>query len=296
MYCIVPALTLMVALTGQVDQATTVDRNLIDRCFLVAIDEVWVPATEAGMLASIDVEEGDSVTVDQIVAKIDERDAVMAKKVAYFQYRASKEQAENEISIEAAVKSYEVAKAELDSAEQSNRKVPGTYSENDVRRLRLTWQRSGLQADLARVEQSIARADAHAKAAQYEQAEMMIERRQLKSPHAGVVMQITRHKGDWVSPGDPVLHIVRMDRLRVHGRVSARDHSWNDVKGQQVEFIVDLPGGRESEPVKGRIDFASQVVEADGSFRVWSDIDNPTQSGAWMMGPGLKATMRLLGK
>lgn len=48
------------------------------------------------------VEEG------QLIAKIDDRDAVKAKEVAEYEYKAAKKQAENEISVEAAIASEQV--------------------------------------------------------------------------------------------------------------------------------------------------------------------------------------------
>ncbi len=155
------------------------DPQQIQRCFLGAIHQVSVPATEAGMLMSIEVQAGDPVTAEQPLAQIDDREAVMARTVAKNQYFAAKKQAENQISVEAAQKAFEVAKAELDTAVEANKKVPGTFSTTEVRRLNLTWERSGLQIDLARFELVVAFLDAKAKYSQYEQSEAMIEMRKL---------------------------------------------------------------------------------------------------------------------
>ena len=45
--------------------------------------------------------------------------------------------------------------------------------------------------------------------------------------------------------------------------------------------------------VNGQIGFASQVVEDDGAFRVWAEIENTQVGNDWLMGPGLAATMQL---
>ncbi len=120
----------------------------------------------------------------------------------------------------------------------------------------------------------------------------MIERRKLIAPHSGVVNQIFRNEGDWVTPGDPVMHLVRLDQLRVHGRVNADDWGWRDLKGRPIDVVVTLPGGLK-QTVSSQIGFASQVIEDDGSFRIWADIDNVREGSGWIMGPGLKAEIQL---
>ena len=281
--------------SAQIDGDAKSDPLEIQRCFLGAIQTVQLPATEAGMLMSIEVEAGDNVTADQPLAQIDDREAVMARGVAMNQYSAAKKQAENQISVDAAQKAYEVAKAELDTAIDANKKVPGTFSAAEVRRLKLTWERSGLQIDLAKFELIVAFLDAKSKYSQYEQADAMIEMRKLKSPMDGVVDYVYLSRGDWVQAGTPVMKIVEMDKLRVHGRVSARLHSWADVLNRDVKVTVTLPGGK-TEVLNSKITFASQIVEEDGSFRVHADIPNRQENGSWGMGPGLSASMRLADK
>ncbi len=271
------------------------DPKLIDRCVLQAIDDVSVPAPEMGILMSIEVKAGDNVVEDQPLAQIDDRQAVMARNVAKNEYFAAKKQAENQISVMAAEKSHDVAKAEWDAATEANAKVTGTHSATEVRRLKLTWERSGLQIDLAKFELLVARLTALAKLAQFDQADMMIERRKIKAPHGGVVDQILLNKGDWVQAGAPVVKVIRMDELRVHGRVDSKLYSWSDVIGRDVEVNVTLPGG-EKKTIRSKISFASQNVDVGEHFRVHADIkNNQDANGFWLMGPGLEVEMRFIG-
>lgn len=272
--------------------AQSPERNVITRCFTIPIIAVDVAATEAGVLAKVDVEEGDTVNLDQLVVQIDDREAVAARQVAMHQYQAAKKQAENEITVEAADKATEVAKAELDTALDANKRTPNSFSTTEIRKLRLNWERSGLQTDMAKHENFVASLEARAKYSQFEQAEVMIQRRKLTAPHAGVVMQIFKRQGNWVSPGDKILRLVRMDKLRVVGRVSAADHHWRDVVGHPIEVTVTLAGGKQI-TVPSKIVFAGQEVEEDGTYRVWGDIDNKIDGSTWLMGPGLEATVKL---
>lgn len=272
--------------------------NIVTRCFTIPISAQEVAATEPGNLRSLRVEEGDTVNKDQVVAEIDKDQAEMAEKVALHEYHAAKKQAENEISVAAAVKANEVAKLEFDSANAANRRTPNAYPDTEIRKLDLNYVRSGLQADMARFELVVAALQARAKYSQYEQAKLMVGRRELKTAHAGVVMQIFKREGDWVSPGDRVMRLVRLDTLRVTGRVSAvakpgvTAYHWRDMVGRPVEVTVELPGGKEVK-VPSKIAFAAQEVEQDGTYRIWADIENQMEGNTWLMGPGLQASMNL---
>jgi multidrug efflux pump subunit AcrA (membrane-fusion protein) len=267
--------------------------DLIEGCYLVAIDEARLSPSDNGVLASIDVQEGATVEPEQVVAKIDDREALMAQRVAKRQYDAARKKAQNDISVEAAIKSEEVAEAEMNKAMEANKKVPNSYSDTEVRRLKLNWERAGLQAKLAEFENQVAALDAHAIYAQWEQAGALIERRKLRSPYAGRVEQVYRHRGDWMTAGDPVMHIVRLDKLKVQGRVNARAYHWKDIQGRTVEVIVSLPGGEQHSVKDVQINFASNVVEDDGFFRISADIPNTQIGNEWLLGPGLPAEMRL---
>ncbi|MCA9149279.1 MAG: HlyD family efflux transporter periplasmic adaptor subunit [Planctomycetales bacterium] len=285
-------LAMCLTLAGAAQISRAAEPGVIEGFYLVAIQDVRVPATDAGMLVSIEVEEGDVIEEGQLLARVDDREATMAKTVAEYEYRAAKKQAENEISVEAAVKSEEVSKAEYDAATEANRKVPGSFGETEVRRLDLTWKRSGLQKELAIYENEIAAATAWAKLAQVKQAETMIERRKLTAPHSGIVVEKLRQKGEWVAPGDPVAHIVRMDELRLIVRVDANEYYYKDLEGRPVEVTVMMPGGR-TQVVNAKIGFASPVVEEDGAFRAWVNVPNQRDGKGWLMGPGLPATLKL---
>jgi multidrug resistance efflux pump len=161
-----------------------------------------------------------------------------------------------------------------------------------VLRANLDWEKSNLQIDMAVHEMDVAKDEAFAAYSQLKQAEAKIERCKLKAPFGGVIIRVVREKGEWVNAGDSIVHLVRMDRLQVHGHIDADRYHWKDVKGRPVEVIVQLPGGG-THTVNGQIGFASPVVDDDGSFRVWAEIENTQVGDVWLMGPGLAATMRL---
>jgi macrolide-specific efflux system membrane fusion protein len=269
---------------------TAQEKSQIDRCYLAAIMDVPVAADEIGKLVEVMVGDGDEVEAGQTIAQIDAEDAKMARDVANFKYSAARKQSQNNVSVLAAQAAEGVAKASYDKILEANRKEPGAYTQTEVLRAELEWKRTGLQIDLAKHEMDVARAEAFASYSQLKQADAMIERRKLKAPFGGTVVEVIRETGEWVNAGDPVVHLVQMDRLRVYGSVDADQWHWNDLKNRPVEVTVQLPGGA-THVVSGTIGFASPVVESDGYFRVWAEIENSMVGDNWLMGPGLSAMM-----
>jgi multidrug resistance efflux pump len=230
----------------------------------------------------------------ELLAKIDATDAELTRAAAIAEYAASKRQAENDVSIRAAVKAAEVAEKEYEMGMEANRIVAKALPESDIQRRKLTVDRSELQAELAQHEQEVAVLQAEAKYKQYELAEAKLQRRSVKSYMNGMVVELVKHAGDWVTPGDTIMHIIQMDQLRVQGFVPANRFSRNELLGKTVDVEVSLTGGG-IERVQGRITFASPLVEA-GSYKVWAEVNNrQSADGQWLLNPGLRAAMTIRG-
>jgi multidrug resistance efflux pump len=277
---------------GQEAAAQVHEDSTIIGCYLAAIQDVPLAADEVGKLVNVQVSDGDSVSAGEVVAQIDDKDAALARDVADYKYKAAKKQASNDVSVRAAQAAEGVAKASLDKILQANEREPGSYTETEVLRAELDWKRSGLQIDLARHEMEVAYDEAWATYWQLKQTEAKIERCKLKAPFGGVIIEVVREEGEWVNAGDSVVHLVQMDRLRVHGHIRDDRYHWKDIKGRPVEVIVQLPGGG-THSVNGQIGFASPVVDDDSTYRIWAEIENTQVGDGWLMGPGLKATMNL---
>ena len=44
-------------------------------------------------------------------------------------------------------------------------------------------------------------------------AEIGVERRILRAPFSGVVLKVKKHVGEWVAAGEPIVELIRVDRL-----------------------------------------------------------------------------------
>ncbi|MEZ6115428.1 MAG: HlyD family efflux transporter periplasmic adaptor subunit [Pirellulaceae bacterium] len=234
------------------------------------------------------------VTVGQLVAKTDATDAELAKAGALSSYNAAKNSInESIISREAADKAAGVSLAEYDKAREANAEVPGAFSDTEVKRLKLQWERAVLQIQLAESQTAVATYQAKSSESEFRRAEAQIERRELKSEVNGIVDKVHFDKGEWVMPQDKVMTIVRMDRLRVHGRFSPQDYSRSDLHRRPVEVVVTLAGSDGVARVNGQIGYVSPKIDHAGDWQIWVEIENKKENGLWLFSPGMMATVEL---
>jgi multidrug resistance efflux pump len=119
--------------------------------------------------------------------------------------------------------------------------------------------------------------------------ELDVQRRQVKAPFDGVIVEVFVHEGEWVRSGDPILRVVHMDQLRVEGSLDANRITPGDVDGKDV--TVSLKG--QSQEFHGKVVWASPIVEPGGRFRVRAEVANQKNGGHWLLRPGMGATMRI---
>ena len=272
----------------------------IDHALVTSLDPIKLPARDAGAIREITVKKGNEVKVADVLGQLDDRESLAKLKVAEQERNAAQIQAESDAQIDAAVKGEKVTMENLKANEKIREKNPGALSDFDMRRSTFEWERSVAQILVARMEKEVAKATQYAKEAQIEAANVEIERRKIVAPIDGFVNEVYRHKGEWCQPGDPVLELVRMDRLEIEGFVYAADASPSKVLGKPVEVVVQLAGG-ESYKASSKITFASPVLEGSGrirQFRVSTEIDNKRVAGEagqqhWLIQPGTEAEMTI---
>jgi len=275
----------------------TVDASADDRwltitdCVVRLIDEAQVPAREAGVIKSIEVVEGQKVSVGALLAQLDDEDAQAKLKIAESEYRAALAQATNDVKVK-------LARAEAEVMETEFLRGQGSAADLDeeeqkrLRRLLLAPRRAKLQVSAAELDQTIAELTSQVRAAHVQAAQVQAERRRVNSPLNGVVVQIYQHAGEWAMPGEPILHVVRMDRLRVVGFVNSDDAAPEELLDRPVVSTVFDRRDLKRE-VNGRVAFASPIVETSGQFRIWVEVENRQEKGAWILRPGLTADMTI---
>ncbi|WP_218934619.1 HlyD family secretion protein [Rosistilla ulvae] len=229
----------------------------------------------------------------------------------------------NRLAVQAAEKSSAVAKNELDRAQRARDEFADSVSESEIEGLSLAYQQASLEAQQAEFQRqqdllAAAASDESLQSHRLTTEELMIELEQAKTelqlaelnadlyrnaldaarihlaqhrveaPFAGVVVQRYRQQGEWVKQGDPILRVLRLDRLRVEGFLPTRSIP-GDLIGCQAEIQV-AGNANQSLVFQGRVAFVSPEVDAvNNEVAVWAEFDN-SDLKAW---PGMQGTLTI---
>lgn len=264
----------------------------LNHCVVVAIDDVQVPAQEAGLLAKVLVKDGMSVKEGDVLAQINDLDVKAKQRIAEAEVKVANESATNDAEVQSAIKTAKYQQTEFDINADLNRRGK-LISDSELRKFKVMWERSEAEAQVAEMKFRIAKLTEEAKIAQLDQAAIDVERRQIKAPFDGFVERVAKRPGAWVTPGEQVIRLVRMDKVRVEGFLDAEQHSPEDVAGREVTIEIKVPrdGQIQVKTVKGKIDFVSQVFDGK-DIRIFAEVDNVrTNADTWLLRPGGFADM-----
>ena len=328
----------------------------VQSAFVRVLDEADIPAREVGILATLEVREGDLVKAGQVLSRLDDDDAKLAvaraeldlaiaerqaknsvpirtaeallkeaeqdQAQAKLSQRIAAMKAENDVAVRHAVKSRDASKAEFDRAVQARKAFEKSISLTELDRLKLILERNDLEIERAKFEKDLAdlqqqieessiseqdqiverlklsveqaqlqkEVDAltrDVKARTLDQAKLQLARRGLRSPLDGEVAEVFRHRGEWLEPGQRVMRIVRLDRLKVEGFVDSREIT-SSLRGAAVRVRVTPNDEEKPVTVKGKIVFISSEIDpVNAQVRVWAEVENPDLQ----LRPGLPAEM-----
>jgi len=281
-----PAKPAAVARSGETSSAGAV----IDDCIVMLKDVVDVAAQESGLLTELNVHEGSEIKEGDSVGQINDSKAQMAKKVAEAEHKVALAEAENDIAVRYSRKAAEVAKQDYGGHLKANIKVPGSTPDTELEKLKLQWQKAELEIEKAQLEQKVAALTAEAKEANVDAAEDDIHRRRVLAPLDGIVAEVFKHAGEWVNPGDRVVQMLRMNRLRVEGSLNVKNLSPAEVVGRPVRVIATTTGGKQ-EVFEGKVEFVDVRVLEGGDYRVKAEVANREVDGAWTLLPGTLVKM-----
>ncbi len=260
---------------------------------MVRLDEdVKVPAPEAGVLVLLSVKEGSQVTKGQVMGKVYDEEVQIQKKAAEFALGAAYKSATDDIQYRYAQKSADVSKKAYEAMLESNHTAAKSVPEVEVRKGKLEWEAAVLSAEKAQFDQELAKFEYHKKKAELNAAELAVGRRTILAPFDGEVTTIYRHQDEWVSPGDPILRLVRLDTMLVEGALAQSAYDPHEVGGCDVVVEVNMARGRK-EQFTGRITYVSSLVRLDGRYIVRAEVANRQEHGRWLLRDGMTATMTI---
>ena len=255
---------------GPTDQ----DEVVVDQAVVLLIDNVSVPAEQAGVIEEFSAVEGDQVETGQVIVKLRSDLYQLEVEIAGRELEAATLAAESDVNLRYAEKSREVAAKIL----QRNLEIADAVSQTEIERLQLEHERAILAGERAEMDQKIAVAGKDTRTAELRAAQLKLAQTNIQSPIAGQVVQLLAQRGEWVNVGEPLLRVVRLDRLRVGCFLDA-DKFDSRLIGKPVEFRVAMPPDGSEQTFRGVVTFVSpEVIPNRGQVRVWAEIENPDRS------------------
>lgn len=252
------------------------------------IDDVSVPAREAGILADVRVHVGSKVKVGDVLGRLDQTKAKLTVTQAQIDVDIEQLHVKNDVKVRFALKSKQVADAELERAVISDRRFKGSISASQMDVLRLTAERSALSIEEANRELEVARKTLELKKNKLLHAKDGVSRREIVSTVPGMVVDVKREAGEWVEPGQTVFRVIRLDRLRVKCFVKAADLK-GDLMGHRVSVLVNLFGGKTAS-FPGKVTFVSPEIDPNnGEVAVWAEVSNLGNR----LRPGMSGSMQI---
>ncbi|WP_237228205.1 efflux RND transporter periplasmic adaptor subunit [Rubinisphaera sp. JC750] len=266
------------------------DKVVVGSALISTIHSAEVPARETGVLTEIVVREGDQVERGDLLLKLDPEEAELEYERAKTDYLIASEEFKNGLRVQFAEKAAEVALAEVNRAEEANRKFSEAVSRTELERLRLVAEKAAIDHELAQHELKLLGMSADLKRLAVDRAGLLLERRLIRAPISGTVVGLAHRQGEWVEPGMTIVQILDTQRLRAEA-VLAGNYRHLDLTGKKT--VITMPQRDQSKPLEatGLVTFVHPKIDpVDGSFRVNVEFENRDQ----LFRPGDAATIRIL--
>ena len=265
---------------------------VLPACVVKHVDDIQLPAMEAGALVQLSVLEGSQVREGDVLGKIYDGDALMQLKGADSAYAGAFRRWKNDVPIRYAEAAAEVAKKDWEMMLESNKLSAKAVPEIEVLKKELEWKVTKLQIEKAKDDQILARFDALTKDAEREAAKLALERRTIRSLFDGEVVELFRHQGEWVNPGDPILRLVSLDTMWVDGFVEQANYDSHEIQNCNVTVEFEMARGRK-EQASGRISYVSSLLDGRGRYLVRAEVTNREEFGRWLLRHGMTATLTI---
>jgi len=259
----------------------------------------------AGILVSLEAEEGDRVEKGRVLARVDPKEATLLEREAAIAFEESEARKANiALAVEEAIARRANLRVVGDQAKREHERMlalsnpkdpsgPIVVSPKDLEAAKLAWDRA--ESDHALAELAVRKAESEEKAARiasekakivWELREVDLEETFLRAPIAGVVSMRMVKEGQTVGPTTPAFTLTDAARLRV---VLPRPQRELPVlrPGLPLVATTEALPGRE---FRGEVVRVSPVVEAGtGNVRVTADFER----GEDGLRPGMLVRVRV---
>jgi multidrug resistance efflux pump len=265
-------------------------------CIVRFAQDVDVPALETGLVAAVSVAPNDMVDAGAPIARLDDRSLLIRRRAALLRLSSAKSDVLDDVEIRYAELALAEADAELETSRSIQRDVLGAVPLSQVRKLKLAVERGQLEVAQAKKRRKRAEVEVELLEADLSVIDDQLRNLHAESPISGVVLEVTRSKGEWIEKGQPVATIGRIDRLHVHALLRSDQISATVCRGLPVSVHWDDPASRSKRSLRGKVLSVDPQMLPGGRFRLHAEIVNrtaehdPTQ---WQLQPGAEVRMKV---
>ncbi len=262
-----------------------------DKCAVQLIQDIELPALESGKITEILVKPGYRVTPDMHLVQMDDMRAQRMKEEATHRHQIANDRANDETDVRTAEKRYELAYEEYDKMKRLRK--TGSMSEQQAERAKVSAEIAWFEHQGAIKRKDLAAVEAAAEMVTLHAAEDSINRHALKSPIDGVVYEVHKDAGEWVTAGETVMKIAQMDRLRIPVRIDGSRIDPHELKRRKVTATYFMANGREI-TFNGSIVFVDVKKRMGNKYMVWAEVENrfvDNDNENWLLQPGCEVAV-----
>lgn len=251
----------------------------IDDAQVSLIQNTFIAAPIAGVVAEVSVAEGDQVDVGRPMIRLDDEQVRTELEATKAAYEAARLKADNDVDARYAQRTLEVRTRELEQSVEANRGFAGAISNTEIAKLQLVVDQAKLAIEQAEHDLQVAAAGANEKFAAAQIAEARLVKHRVTAPVAGQVVEVAVEPGEWVEAGKPVVRLISLDPIRVECFVDGNAYG-SELVGRSVDFFAS--GANDSnglkKPLRGTVTYVSpELHPVTGQARLWATIQNPKQ-------------------
>lgn len=227
--------------------------------FTEPYQDIDVAASETGVIKAILVKEGDRVSGDELLVRLDDELQEVTLSIA-------EEIKESRGRLESANEELQLQRTMLSKLNELRLRHHASLQE---------IERAKAQVRIAEARLKATQEELDVKELEHRRAQIQLERRRLRSPIDGVVTKISKDLGESVNPADPVvLKVVQLDTLLVVFLVPA-DQTQTLQNGSNVTVRIPLA----DQMASGIVEFVSPTTDPQsGLTRVRVRIPNQKET------------------
>ena len=235
---------------------------------------------------------GLAVRKGDVLGKLQDDELVQDRIVATQELLVAEKEAAKTLEVEVAEAAARVAQASYRRASSLNDEMPGAVSPEEVQEKYYEWIRASKSIEKAKYDLEINQEKVKVAKARVSAADVQINNRKFRSPIDGIIDDVMQNEGQWLREGDPVLRILRLDKVQVTGAIRADLYAPEAIDGKACEITVTRPG-LEPQTLPGKIVYVRQIVES-GHYYFYADVANKRiDSGYWLLNPGALVTVTI---